>query len=188
DLRRRRLPAELGAELALGANDLVELLDDVDGHADRPGLVGERARDGLADPPRRIRRELEALAVVELLRRPNEADRALLDQIEEGQTLVAVALRDRHDEAQVRLDHLLLRTMLAALDALGELDLLRRGEQVDAADVLEEKLQRVRRGLHRRSGRLVVEIGGRSRNDLHLLLLERLVQLVELSRLKVVIV
>src|SRR5436190_4717951 len=88
DLRSRRLPAELRAELALRAHDLVELLDDVDGHADRPGLVGERARDGLADPPRRIRRELEALAVVELLRRPDEADRALLDQIEEGQTLV----------------------------------------------------------------------------------------------------
>ena len=37
--------------------------------------------------------------------------------------------------------------MVAALDALRELDLLRRGEQVDLADVLEEELERVGRDL-----------------------------------------
>ena len=62
-----------------------------------------------------------------------------------GQALVAVVLRDRDDEAEVRLDHLLLRVEVAALDALGEVDLLLRGEQADLADVLEEQLQRVRR-------------------------------------------
>ena len=36
-------------------------------HADRPRLVGERPGDGLADPPRGVRRELVALAPVELL-------------------------------------------------------------------------------------------------------------------------
>ena len=121
-----RLAAELGDELALGAADLVQLLDDVDRDADRPRLVGERAGDRLADPPGRVGRELEALAVVELLRRADEAERALLDQVEERQALVAVVLGDRDDEAQVRLDHLLLRVEVAALDALGELDLLLR--------------------------------------------------------------
>src|SRR2546421_241385 len=86
-----------------GAEDLLQLLDDVHGHADRARLVGERTRDSLADPPRRIRRELEALAVVELLGGANEPDRPLLDQVEERQALVAVALGDRHDEAKVRL-------------------------------------------------------------------------------------
>src|SRR3954447_9282062 len=65
DLLRRGLTAELGDELALGATDLVELLDDVNRDADGPGLVGERAGDRLADPPRRVGRELEALAVIE---------------------------------------------------------------------------------------------------------------------------
>src|SRR4029079_2473775 len=134
---------------ALGADDLVQLLDDVDRHPDRPCLVRERAGYRLADPPRRVRRELEAFAVVELLRRADEADRALLDQIEERQALVAVLLRDRDDEAQVRLDHLLLRAVVAALDALRELDLLGGREQVDLADVLEEELQRVGRDLAR---------------------------------------
>src|SRR2546430_3396167 len=136
DLPRERLAPELGAQLPLRADDLVQLLDDVHRHPDRPGLVRERAGDGLANPPRGVRRELEALAVVELLGRAHEPDRPLLNQIEEGQALVAVPLGDRDDEAQVRLDHLLLREMLPALDALRELDLLGGGENVDLADVL----------------------------------------------------
>ena len=145
DLLGGGLAAQLGDELALGAADLVELLDDVDRDADRARLVGQRAGDRLADPPGRVGRELEALAVVELLGRADEPERALLDEVEEGQALVAVVLRDRDDQAEVRLDHLLLRVEVAALDALGEVDLLLRGEQPDLADVLEEQLQRVRR-------------------------------------------
>src|SRR5579872_5763252 len=60
DLLRRRLAPELGHELALRAPDLVELLDDVHGDADRARLVGERPGDRLANPPRRVGRELEA--------------------------------------------------------------------------------------------------------------------------------
>src|SRR3954453_16943978 len=93
DLLGRGLAAQLRDELALGAADLVELLDDVDRDADRARLVGQRAGDRLADPPGRVRGELEALAVVELLRRAHQAERALLDQVEERQTLVAVVLR-----------------------------------------------------------------------------------------------
>ena len=178
---RRRLAPQLGAQLPLGAHDLVQLLDDVDRHPDRARLVGERPRDGLADPPRRVRRELEALAVVELLGGAHEPDRPLLNQIEERQALVAVALGDRDDQPQVRLDHLLLRAMLAALDALGELDLLRGGEQVDLADVLQEELQRVGGDLARLGGRLFALGLLRVRvDDLDLELLERAVELVDL--------
>src|SRR3954454_18862357 len=145
DLLGGGLAAELGDELALGAADLVELLDDVDGDADRARLVGQRAGDRLADPPRRVGRELEALAVVELLRRAHQAKRALLDEVEEGQALVAVVLGDRDNQAQVGLDHLLLRIEVAALDALGEVDLLLRGQQPHLPDVLQEELERVGR-------------------------------------------
>src|SRR3954454_16373088 len=85
DLYVGRLAAELGAKLALGADDLVELLHDVDGHPDRARLVRESARNGLEDPPSRVGRELETLAVVELLRGANEANRYLMDQIEDLQ-------------------------------------------------------------------------------------------------------
>ena len=143
DLLGGRLAPELGDELALGAADLVELLDDVDRDADRARLVGQRAGDRLADPPGRVGRELEALAVVELLRRAHEAERPLLDQVEERQPLVAVVLRDRDDEPQVGLDHLLLRVEVAALDAPREVDLLLGREQPDLADVLQEQLKGV---------------------------------------------
>src|SRR5436190_6504325 len=184
DLRGQRLAAELRAQLALGADDLVQLLDHVHGHPDRARLVRERAGDRLPDPPGRVGRELEALAVVELLRRANEPDRPLLDQIEERQALVPVLLRDRHDEAEVRLDHLLLRGVVAALDPLRELDLLRGGEQVDLADVLEEQLQRVGRDLARLfDGRLLlVLLRG---DDLDVQLLECVVEVVYLRRIEV---
>src|SRR5436190_2288825 len=178
DLPRGRLPAELGAQLPLRADDLVQLLDDVHRHADRPGLVRQGAGDGLADPPGGVRRELEALAVVELLGRAHEPDRPLLDEIEEGQALVAVLLGDRDDEAQVRLDHLLLRAMLPALDALRELDLLGGGEKVDLADVLQEELQRVGRDLTRLRLRRLLVVPVLHHFDVQLL--ERVVKVVDL--------
>src|SRR3954447_19199736 len=145
DLLGRGLAPELGDELALGPPDLVELLHHVDRDANRARLVGEGPRDRLPDPPGRIGRELEALAVVELLRRANETERALLDEVEERQSLVSVVLRDGDDEPQVGLDHLLLRVEVAALDPLGEIDLLLRREQTDLADVLQEQLKGVGR-------------------------------------------
>ena len=189
---RRRLACELGAELSLRAADLVELLDDVDGHADRPALVGDRARHCLPDPPGRVGGELEPLAPVELLRRAHEPDRPLLDQVEERQPLVAVALRDRDDEAEVRLDHRLLRGVVAALDPLRELDLLGRREERHLADVLQEELQRVGRdlGLGRLPRALALGLDrlGLGDDDLDLLLVERVVERVDLRGVEVELV
>jgi hypothetical protein len=62
------------------------------GQAHGAALVGDRAGDRLADPPRRVGRELEALAVVELLRGADEPERPLLDEVEERQAPVALAV------------------------------------------------------------------------------------------------
>ena len=59
------------------------------------------------------------------------------------------------DEADVGLDHVALGAHVAALDALGELDLLRGGEQLRAPDVTQEALERIaRQHLHRVHGLL----------------------------------
>src|SRR4051794_3986343 len=180
DLLRRGLAPELRDELALRPADLVQLLHDVHGDPDRARLVRERAGDRLPDPPGRVGRELEALAVVELLRRADESEGALLDQVEEGQALVPVVLGDGDDEPEVGLDHLLLRVEVAALDAAGEIDLLLGGEQPDLADVLQEELKgiggHVRLQVDRRLRLATAALVGRT---IFLSRLERRIQLLD---------
>jgi hypothetical protein len=50
--------------------------------------------------------------------------------------------------------------VVAALDPLRQLDLLRGGEELDPADVLEEKLERIGRDLARRLNRLLFLLDG----------------------------
>src|SRR5258708_15219061 len=111
DLFGGRLASELLHERARRANQLVDRLGHVDRDADRARLVRNRAGDRLADPPRRVRRELVAAAILELVDRLHQADVAFLNEVEELQAPVRVLLRDRHDEAQVRFDELLLRLL-----------------------------------------------------------------------------
>src|SRR5699024_521468 len=101
----RRLATELDLEPARSARELLLALDDVHGDADRARVICDCALHRLADPPGRVRRELVATAPVELLDGAVQAQRALLDQVEERDAETAIALRDRHDETQVRLDH-----------------------------------------------------------------------------------
>src|SRR5919198_945192 len=91
DLLGRGLAAERLDELALDVHDLVELLDHMDRDPDRAALVGDGARHGLPDPPRRVGGELVPAPVVELLDRADEAERALLDEVQEGETTAEVA-------------------------------------------------------------------------------------------------
>ena len=112
-------------------------LDHVGRHADGARLVGQGARDRLADPPGGVGRELVAPAVVELLDRADEAQVALLDEVEQRQPAAHVALGDRDHEAQVGLGELALGLHVAALDALGQRDFLYGREQRHLADLLE---------------------------------------------------
>ena len=105
----RRLAAELDLEPPRGARQLLLALDDVHRHADRARVIRDRALHRLADPPGRVGRELEAAPPVELLDRAIQAERPLLDQVEERDAEPSIALRDRDDEPQVRLDHPALR-------------------------------------------------------------------------------
>ena len=136
-LDRGRLAA-LGLKLPLRDVQLPQAVADVDGQAHDARLVSESARDGLLDPEGRVGGELEALAPVELLRGADKPDRALLDQVHEGQSETAVALGDRHHEAEIRLDHVLLGVVLAPLDPLGELDFLLRGQQRSRRNAVQE--------------------------------------------------
>src|SRR5690349_17315966 len=82
-VRRRTL--QLQRQLALRARDLLLALDDMDGNANRARFVRDTSLHRLADPPRRVRRELVATPPVELLDGADEADDPLLDEVEQRQ-------------------------------------------------------------------------------------------------------
>ena len=197
DLGVGRRPVELGGQRVLGARDLALVAHEVDRQLDRAGLGVHPALDRLADPPGRVGREAVAAAPVELLDGADQAEDALLDQVEQRQLGALVLLGDRDDQPQVGVDHPVLGVEVAALDALGELDLLVGRQQPVAADLVEEELQRVggdagERGVVDRRGlglaaavvaqvdpaglELLVELA-----DVVVLELERLGQLVDLA-------
>ena len=138
-----RRAVQLQRQLVLGARDLALRADEVDRELDRARLGVHPALDGLADPPRRVGREAVAAAPVELLDRPDQAQDALLDEVEQRQLGALVLLGDRDDEPQVRVDHAVLGGQVAALDPLRQLDLLVRRQQPVAADLVQEQLERV---------------------------------------------
>ena len=73
-LASKRLPFFLEA---------IQRLDHVDRKTDRAAVVGDRPRDGLANPPRRVRRELEPAAELESIDRLHQTEVAFLDEIQE---------------------------------------------------------------------------------------------------------
>ena len=158
----------LGLEHAAGAVDLANAVVDVHRHADRAALVRDRPLHRLADPPRRVRRELQVAAPLELLDGAHQPDRALLDQIQEADAVAAVLLGDRHDQPQVGLDHPLLGCLVPRLDPLGELLLLVLGEQRRAPDLGQVEVKgidacgrvpgRRRRGLLLRRAPVLVQL------------------------------
>ena len=188
ELFRSRFATEVLQHLALHTGELVDDLDHVHRDTDRASLVGHRTGDRLADPPRGIGRELEALRVVELLHGADEAEVAFLDEIEEEHSAAGVALGQGHDESEVGLQQVVLRDATvvddplvvhrfarvrhlsaveqvlgvhSGFDALGEVDFLGGVEQRHLADLLEVVLDGVsgRTGGDDLLGRCILFVG-----------------------------
>ena len=92
-------------KLFLRAPELIHDFNHVNWNPNRAGLVGDGARDGLANPPDGVGGELVAAAILEFLDAFHQADVAFLNQIEERMAAVGVFLGDGHDEAQIGLGH-----------------------------------------------------------------------------------
>ncbi len=73
-----------------------------------PGLISNRSRNSLANPPRGISRELISAAVLELINSLHQTDVAFLDQIQELQTAVGVFLSNRNHQTKVGFGHFAL--------------------------------------------------------------------------------
>jgi len=77
-------------------------------NTDGAGLIGDGARDGLANPPGGVGGELVTAAVLELVHGLHQADVAFLNQIEELQAAIGVLLGNRDHQAQVGFNQLAL--------------------------------------------------------------------------------
>jgi hypothetical protein len=106
DILDGRFPAQILNQIAPGHAHPVHHLEHVHGDADGARLVGDGPADRLADPPGGVSGELKASAVIELLHRPQEAQVALLDEVEERHPPPRVAFGDGDDQSQVRLHQL----------------------------------------------------------------------------------
>src|SRR6185312_15583934 len=122
----------------------------VERHAHRPPLTREGREDRLADPPHRVRDELDALIGVELSGGREQADVAFTDEVDERQSAILVFLGDRNHEAQVALHEFLQRVGIAGADAARDLDLLGALEERVRADLVEVLVENVTLRLTRR--------------------------------------
>ena len=75
--------------------------DHVDRYADGAGLIGDCAGDGLSDPPGGIGGEFVAASVFVFIDSAHEAGVAFLDEVEEGESAVAIFFGDGDDESEV---------------------------------------------------------------------------------------
>src|SRR6185503_3115128 len=142
DLFVRGVASQLLEQRGGALADAVQRARAVERHAHDARLLGQRLQNGLANPPDRVRDELDALRLVEFVRGANEAEVALVDQIRERHALVLILLRDRHDEAQVGAHQLVQGFLLALADALRETDLLVAIDQRIDADVTQILIER----------------------------------------------
>src|SRR5918995_5896492 len=124
---------------------LVDLLDHVNRDTDGPPFVRDGARNGLPYPPRRVRRELEALGGIELLRRPDEPEVALLNEVEKGHPTITILLGDGDHEPQIGFDETVFGPLAPAGYAVGEPDLIGVGKQRHPAYLREIHPDRVAR-------------------------------------------
>jgi hypothetical protein len=138
-------------------------------HAHDPRLLGERLQYGLPNPPHGVGDELDPLRLVELVRRADEPEVPLVDEIRERDSLVLIFLGDGDHEAQIRAHELVERFRILHTDELREAHFLIAIDQRVRADVPKILIQRpfvVRRLLMRgygHTGRLLLRRPARMR-------------------------
>src|SRR6185369_10733225 len=109
----------------------------------------ERVEDGLAHPPHRIGDELDVALRVEAAGRLDEAQRPLVDEVQERHPEAAVALGVGDHEAQVGLHEALQRLLVPHADAPAKLLLVLPGERLEAGDLADVRVQAVAGGAPR---------------------------------------
>src|SRR5437868_502703 len=114
----------------------------------------------LANPPGRIGRKLVAASPVELVYGSDQSEDAFLDEIDQCQPPVLITAGYRDDQPEIGVDHPVPRRLVAALDALREVDLLGSAQKRKPAELVEKDAD----GIDGRQRELAVGVmrGGRA--------------------------
>src|ERR1700730_15882862 len=112
------------SSLICDATDFRDFIAEMHWQSNRFALVGQSTLDRLFDPPHRIRAQLGAFRRIETLDRFGQPNVALGDQVKQGQTEIAVFVRDSYNKPQIRVDHTLARFGISLFDLLCQLDLV----------------------------------------------------------------
>src|SRR5262249_4601987 len=97
---KRRIASELSVERCSSRPNPPRLDEEVGGQANSASVAMHTTLDTLSDPEHRVRRELVAERVVELLYRAAQTDVAVLDRVEQIQR-PSRSLGHRDDQTQV---------------------------------------------------------------------------------------
>jgi hypothetical protein len=135
NLRGSRLPAELLQQRRGALAYPVQGSGAVERDPHDPALLGQRLEDGLSNPPDGVGDELDALGLVELVGRADEAEVALVDQVGEGHALVLILLGHGNDESQVAADQLVESLRFPDANPLRQVDLFLLRDQRVLADL-----------------------------------------------------
>jgi hypothetical protein len=134
---------QLGRELRGDPVHGALTLRDVRRDPHRAARVVQPALDRLLDPQHRVGGELVAASPVELLRRADQAQHRLLNEVAHVEAVALVAACKLDHQPQVGVDQALLGGEVAALDRLRKLDLLLLREQGVLHRLVDEQLQAV---------------------------------------------
>ena len=164
-----------------------------------PGLVRDGPGNGLADPPGGIGTELIALPVFKFFHCLYESQIPLLDQIQELHPAAHIPFGDADHQTEVGLCQLLFCLLVAQLHAFCQLDLLLRGQQRHLSDLFQVHTHRIldpHALRHRKIQIFHIFFSGlffckqvrihvvirRYLKDIHLLIVQEVVNLVQLFR------
>src|SRR5690348_4780501 len=119
------------------ASNAIESSIDIDWQANSAALISHSSTNRLTNPPGSVSAEAVPAAPVIALDGSHQANVTFLDEIEQRQTPANVALGDTYHQTQVRQYKLLHGVLVARLDALGQINLLRMAQHRHATDFAE---------------------------------------------------
>ena len=82
----------------------------MNGDTNCAGLIRDRSRNCLSNPPRSVRGKLVSASIFKFINRLHQADIAFLNKVQELKPTIGVFFRNGDDEAEVCLNHFLFRT------------------------------------------------------------------------------